>query len=277
MATPFPGMDPYLERASLWANVHASLITALRDYLTPLLRPRYFVSVEERSYFDDPMGVGLLSVPDVGVVGPFTSASLHSQEGTMVATAPAAVEPIEIELKMTDRIRETYLEILDTEVEPYPYSDRPDGPATNVVTLIEILSPWNKSESGGRPKYMSKRSDVIHTKTNLVEIDLLRVGTRVLELEKQTYDYSIIISASRTRPRAYIFPFTAREPIPPFILPLTENDDEPTVDLNQILHDLYDRAGYDLRINYRAEPVPPFADPDTAKWIDTLLHEAGLR
>lgn len=273
MATPFPGMDPYLERASLWANVHASLITALRDYLTPILRPRYFVSVEERSYFDDPMGVGLVSVPDVGVIGSFTPQPLQPQpQGGILAP----VEPVEVELKMTDEIRETYLEILDTEAEPYPYSDRLDGPATNVVTLIEILSPWNKSESGGRPKYMSKRSEVIHTKTNLVEIDLLRVGTRVLELADQTYDYSIIVSPSRTRPRAFIFPFTVRQPIPEFTLPLTEEDAEPTVDLNQILHDLYDRAGYDLRINYRAEPNPPFADADK-EWMNDFLHKAELR
>lgn len=273
MATPFPGMDPYLERASLWANVHASLITALRDYLTPLLRPRYFVSVEERSYFDDPMGVGLISVPDVGVVGPFSPQAVQPQSPGGVLTAPT---PIEVELKMTDTIRETYLEILDTEVEPYPYGDRPDGPATNVVTLIEVLSPWNKSESGGRAKYMTKRSEVIHTKTNLVEIDLLRVGTRVLELEDQTYDYSVIVSPSRTRPRAYIFPFTVRQPIPPFTLPLTEDDVEPTVDLNRILHDLYDRAGYDLRINYSVEPNPPFAGTNKA-WLDELLQKASLR
>lgn len=272
MATPFPGMDPYLERASFWANVHASLITALRDYLTPILRPRYFVSVEERSYFDDPMGVGLVSVPDVGVVGPFSPQPVlpKAQGGVLAA------EPIEVELKMTDVIRETYLEILDTEIEPYPYGDRPDGPATNVVTLIEILSPWNKSESGGRTKYMSKRSEVVHTKTNLVEIDLLRVGTRVLALEDQTYDYSLIVSPSRTRPRAYVFPFTVRDAIPLFTLPLAEDDDEPAVDLNQILHDLYDRAGYDLRINYRTEPNPPFVGADQ-EWLDGLLRQAALR
>lgn len=277
MTTPFPGMDPYLERASLWANVYASLITALRDYLTPLLRPRYFVSVEERSYFDDPLGVGLVSVPDVGIVGSFSAQPLQSQSVQPEGGLLTAVTPVEVELKMTDEIRETYLEILDTEAEPYPYSDRPDGPATNVVTLIEILSPWNKSESGGLAKYMTKRAEVIRTKTNLVEIDLLRVGTRVLELEDQTYDYSIILSPSRTRPRAYIFPFTVRQPIPPFILPLTAEDTEPTVDLNQILHDLYDRAGYDLRMNYAVEPNPPFTDKDDKEWIDALLRKAKLR
>ena len=39
MPTPFPGMDPYLERPNLWSNVHNSLITAIRDVLAPMLRP----------------------------------------------------------------------------------------------------------------------------------------------------------------------------------------------------------------------------------------------
>ena len=49
MPSPFPGMDPYLERASLWPNVHNSLIIALRDDLASRLRPRYYVAVEERT------------------------------------------------------------------------------------------------------------------------------------------------------------------------------------------------------------------------------------
>ena len=50
MPTPFPGMDPYLGRSDLWPDVHNSLITALRDELAPLVRPRYCVSIEERMY-----------------------------------------------------------------------------------------------------------------------------------------------------------------------------------------------------------------------------------
>lgn len=52
MPTPFLGMDPYLERPNLWSNVHNSLIAAIRDFLTPRLRPRYFVAIEERSYLE---------------------------------------------------------------------------------------------------------------------------------------------------------------------------------------------------------------------------------
>ena len=33
MPTPFPGMDPYLERPGLWHEVHTRLIVAIADAL----------------------------------------------------------------------------------------------------------------------------------------------------------------------------------------------------------------------------------------------------
>ena len=35
MSTPFPGMDPYLERAGMWEEVHTRLIVAMADALGP--------------------------------------------------------------------------------------------------------------------------------------------------------------------------------------------------------------------------------------------------
>jgi hypothetical protein len=43
-----------------------------------------------------------------------------------------------------------------------------------------------------------------------------------------------------------------------------------------MLHALYDRAGYDLRIDYRADPQPSLKSDDAA-WADGLLRSAGLR
>jgi hypothetical protein len=47
--SPFPGVDPYLENPELWPDVHNRLIAALGDDLSPLLRPRYYVALEERT------------------------------------------------------------------------------------------------------------------------------------------------------------------------------------------------------------------------------------
>jgi hypothetical protein len=61
-------MDPYLERSDLWPDVHNSLITALRDYLAPRLRPRYYVSIEQRTYVAEPGRLDFFGRPDVAVV-----------------------------------------------------------------------------------------------------------------------------------------------------------------------------------------------------------------
>ncbi|MGV3722214.1 MAG: DUF4058 family protein [Actinomycetota bacterium] len=53
MASPFPGMDPYLEEGSLWMDVHLSLIAAICHELQSLLVPRYYAHLGERSYIED--------------------------------------------------------------------------------------------------------------------------------------------------------------------------------------------------------------------------------
>jgi hypothetical protein len=42
MASPFPGMDPYLE-GYLWSDVHQSLAAQLKRQLSPLVRPNCVV------------------------------------------------------------------------------------------------------------------------------------------------------------------------------------------------------------------------------------------
>jgi hypothetical protein len=73
-----------------------------------------------------------------------------------------------------------------------------------------------------------------------------------------------------------LFPFSIRQPIPLFSLPLQSGDQEPTVNLGRLLHELYDQAGYDLRLNYGAEPPPPLDEADVV-WVEGVLGRAGLR
>jgi hypothetical protein len=53
-------------------------------------------------------------------------------------------------------------------------------------------------------------------------------------------------------------------------------DQEPTVEIGRLLHELYDRMGYSLRLDYTKEPEPPLKPEDTA-WADELLRQKGLR
>src|SRR5438445_8122164 len=50
MPSPFPGMDPYLEDASLWPMFHHQLVTSLYQILLPGLVDRYRARIAQRHY-----------------------------------------------------------------------------------------------------------------------------------------------------------------------------------------------------------------------------------
>jgi hypothetical protein len=85
-----------------------------------------------------------------------------------------------------------------------------------------------------------------------------------------TGDYRILVSRGRTRPRAKLYAFGVRQSIPPIPIPLLGGDPEPVLDLNAVLHALYDRARFDLRLDYTKPPVPPLAEEDNT-WARAIV------
>lgn len=53
MPSPFPGMNPYLEQASVWRDFHHSFIVATREVLAAQISPAYFVRIEGDQYFHE--------------------------------------------------------------------------------------------------------------------------------------------------------------------------------------------------------------------------------
>jgi hypothetical protein len=248
-------MDPYLERPDLWPNVHNSLIIALRDDLAPRLRPRYYVAVEERTVQAGTEELLFALRPDVAV--------MQTAPTAPTSTIPQRVQhdpiAVTVELPMPDELTETYLEIREVGT-------------SQVVTVIEVLSPANKMAGEGRRQFERKRLALFGTQTHLVEIDLLRMGTPLpVRGTLPLSDYRLLVSHAARRPRAEILAFSMRQPIPTFSLPLLADEAE-RVDLNHILHQLYDRAGYDLRIDYHAPPPPPTLSPADAEWVAAVIQ-----
>ena len=81
--------------------------------------------------------------------------------------------------------------------------------------------------------------------------------------------YRVLVSRALQRPEAQIFPIALRQAIPAIPIPLRPGEEEPQLPLNQILHTLYDSAGYDLFINYQQPAVPPLGEED-AVWAQEL-------
>ena len=68
MPSPFPGMDPYLERY-LWADVHQALAYQCRRQLVPLVAPKYAVRLAVTMVTDRVPAheIGLI-FPDVEII-----------------------------------------------------------------------------------------------------------------------------------------------------------------------------------------------------------------
>lgn len=258
MPSPFPGMDPYLEGPDHWPDVHLRLIAEISNELALQVAPAYYVAVKRRIYVAEDEHRGLWSRPDVAVI----SADDAPVTGGGVAVADA-IDTHTVTLPVFDEIEENYLEIRDTRTH-------------EVVTVIEILSPSNKAPGEGRREYELKRRHVLRTLTNLVEIDLLRAGEPMDMSPRPTGDYRILVREGWRPARGRLHTFSVRQPIPEFQVPLREREPQPTVHLGLLLNSVYDRARYDLRLDYREQPNPPLTAED-ASWAEELLGAPEAR
>jgi hypothetical protein len=237
--------------------VHNRLITAIADDLASKIAPRYFVGVEQHAYVTSAAG-------DVAVIRPdvlLRRTASRKRVPAVVAPAPAGIGVLEIDVEVP----------IEIEVDQWYLEIRLVG-TSKLVTVIEVLSPWNKSAGPGRKEYLKKRRHIFKTRTSLVEIDLLR-GGRPMPLSPRhpvESDYRILVSRGASRPRAKLYAFGASHPIPAIPIPLLPKDPEPSLDLSTVLHALYDRARFDLVLDYSKPPVPPLGEEDAA-WAREIL------
>ncbi|MBV8885078.1 MAG: DUF4058 family protein [Chroococcidiopsidaceae cyanobacterium CP_BM_RX_35] len=259
MPNPFPGMNPYFENPAFWSEVHHLLISILAETLNPQLLPHYRAAIEKRVYQMSGEDILFIGIPDV-TVQRFRPAT--NSPSSSVAIAPPA-SPVSVTVPMPMEFREGYLEVRDTMTQV-------------VVTVVELLSPTNKRPGEGRHQYQEKRQAVLGSNTHLVEIDLLRGGTPMPVMGSDIRsDYRILVSRSQHRPRADLYCFNLSEQIPLFPLPLRSPDTEPVIDLHSLLNQVYERAGYEVAIDYRRDPVIPL--DEAACWMNALLQDKGLR
>lgn len=259
MPSPFPGMDPYLESPVIWPDVHHGLISEIQAALNPVLRPRYVAGVELRVYISDDDDPGRQAlVLDVRVE---RSPGQKGARKPKPEQAQAAQEPVIVPTLMDEEIEEAFLKIIHVE-------------SKALVTLIEVLSPTNKIRgSRGRASFMSKRHEIMNTKVHWVEIDLLRDGVPSVTDPPlhPPGDYRILVSRSDQRTRTRYWSVQIRQPLPVIRIPLRGKDPEALLDLGAVFRTVYDRAAYDMRVDYRSDPEPPLIGDD-AKWVRELLR-----
>ena len=257
MANPFPGMDLYLEDTA-WSVVHANLTEEIARQLVPKLRPKYLVLTEQRFVItpaDEPDRVQERRWPDVGVV---PSGDLGTNGGIATLTPPimrTAIVPDEIPVKT--------VEIWDAE-------------HRRLVTAIEVLSPTNK-RGEGRIEYAAKRQNILRSDTHLIEIDLLRAGTRFPVTEPlPPAAYFVFISRAEQRPRVDLWPIAFDAPLPPVPVPLLPGDADVSLDLQAAFTSVHDFYRYDRLVGYTGPPLGPLT-AEQAAWVEERLQRSGRR
>lgn len=259
MRPPFPGMDPWLEDVELWPDVHNSLIVSIRDVLSPAVRPRYFVGVESRTTVLTGADQDHLYRPDVKIRT--TGVNLPERPGGVAVIERVQAEPFHVVMPMpNDEIEEIFLTIEEL-------------PSRQLVTVVEVLSPTNKKTKRAREEYLDKRRELLGSGVNFVEIDLLRSGQPMPPQKAGlSSDYRILIFRPRRGREAHLYGFSYKMKIPQIPIPLLPQDPEPSLDLNIILHALYERAGYDLAIDYRQPPRPRLRKADQT-WTASIIAQ----
>ena len=265
MSSPFPGMDPYIEQSGFFRDFHTTLNAILREQLNMTLPPGYAALAEERVViYPQDRNIG----PDVFILRKPIIAPPMTQTGgaaILTPTAPHQIEPL------SSLHREYFIEI------------RSGSDWSEVVTVIEILSPTNKRAGQMRDEYLSKQQDILRSETSLLEIDLLRSGAHTVaapihdKMEANRWHYVVSLSPAWRRGLIDYWPFTVRDSLPIVPVPLKTAGEGVMLDLQAAFDRVYNGGAYPRLTDYRQEPPdPPFVGQD-AVWLDRLLREKGLR
>jgi uncharacterized protein DUF4058 len=228
MPSPFPGMDPYLE-GNLWPDVHQRLATKISQLLTPKLRPRYVARLKISVVEDES-----------------AEAEIRRRSRPEAIIARIAI-PFSIGVRLVS------VEVRDVA-------------RNRVISTIEIISPVNRREPG-MTRYREKRLRLHRDGIHLIEIDLLRRGTRPFHhprLSEASYAAALTRSHAETTD---VWPVGMKDVLPVVPVPLSAPDPDVTLDLGHALAAIYDEAAYDLSIDYWDSPPPPPLPPDLAAWV----------
>jgi hypothetical protein len=152
-------------------------------------------------------------------------------------------------------------------VEIYQVSDG------RLVTLVDVVSPANKTTDAGRRAYLTTRQEAKAAGASLVEIDLVLQGRPLLDYSREglpDWDYAVTVTRSTQPERHEIYTATLQKRLPRFRLPLAPDDRDTVLDLTAAFHRTYQQGGFAGRIDYRREPSAPLSEANR-RWLGDVL------
>lgn len=229
MPCPFPGMDPFLERSTVWPAFHQNLAAALYHAVLPGLADRYRARIGSRDYVTE--------------LALFTS----------VVREPHTEPFVEIRQRTDNRL----------------------------VTLVDFVSPSNRTTTPGKAAYLDTRADALRQRAAVVEIDLVTQGKPPLEFDRSQlpeHQYTVTVTRATAPHRHQVYAAVLAKRLPPFKLPLAADDRDTVIDLQVSFTRAYDAADFSRKIDYSTD-VPPevvLSSEDRA-WLTDALSRAKLR
>jgi hypothetical protein len=256
-------MDPYLEPH--WMDVHTKFNANAAELLNQVMPADLVASVEERIAVETDEGephtwgldVRVVELAEYGTVG-------HS---TSIASEATAVVPLRL-VAQAEPITERFIRVLDAKTE-------------RLVTVIEFVSPTNKI-GAGLSAFRAKRSELLESGVNFVEVDLVRAGNWRSLLRphacprRATTPYQVTIRIPGDPGAVQLYPVGFSDRLPDVKIPLRPNDSPVSLALQELVDRAYVNGRYDRRLDY-ARPLDPPLEGDDAAWADELLRGAGRR
>lgn len=257
MPSPFPGMDPFIEEPTEWGDFHSRFINALSEYLAEAVAPHFLVRIEKRVYIVplDDSDKRQTIVPDIYVVTPPQAIAARAAAAESAITTPSLIEPI-----YDAEVRDRFIEIRDAR-------------NREVVTTIEVLSPFNKAAgTEGREAFQRKRKAVMGSKAHWIEIDLLRAGERPTEVALKS-DYYILLKRGEIPGPFEVWWIDIRDTLPTIAVPLRPPFADVPLNLQIVFNTTYTRGHYAEALDYSHQPPLPRPSPADAAWVKERVRE----
>jgi hypothetical protein len=153
---------------------------------------------------------------------------------------------------------------------------RGDG---RLVTLLDVVSPANKTSPQGRDSYLDTRRLGRNANASLVELDLVLQGQPTLEYSRDglpDWDYAVTVTRSTQPERYEIYTATLQKRLPRFRLPLAADDRDTVLDLHTAFTRCYDQGGFAAKIDYTRNPTTRIT-PEDQEWLNEILTQQKLR
>ncbi len=266
MQSPFPGMDPFIESCGLWGDFHQSLISEIKNQLARAATERYLVRAEEREYVefiqtDDKALKWFRPVVTISKRNRNPAPRGQARTAVVESNPGLAADSTLMHAFIEESVRESFVEIWDTQ------------PGRRLVTCIEVLSAANKRKGAkGWRIYRRKRQSLMLAKVNLIEIDLLREGTRMAMLEPwPSSPYTLLVSRGGDEGLCRVWPAYSLKRLPTIPVPLAPPDSDLHLELQPMVQAIYELSRYARSINYRRADQAKL-DEEEAKWLKKQLR-----